>query len=135
MSTLIPTSALSTAGVWGLLLAMVVALVKVWPALKKIQTESDSSLRENLLGRIKTLETRLDTISEFHAAEMGVMRHRLNNESASFDALLNLLKSGANFAPETLERIETTRADAARFFANEMNTITAARLAAAGKDS
>lgn len=135
MSGIVPTSLAGVAGVWALAGAILLAIVRAWPALKKIQTESDTSLRENLLSRIKDLETRIDKISEFHAAEMAVMRHRLNNESASFDALIGLMKAGTNFSPETLQRIEAARAEASAQFISEMNTITAARLAAAGKDA
>lgn len=138
MSTLIPTSALGTAGVWGLLLAIVVAMVKVWPALKKLKTDEDASLRETLLARVESLEARLDTINaqhaaerELHAAELALVRHRMSNESASMDALVGMLETNPNIPPETIKRITDSRAAASTAFANEMNAITTARIALA----
>lgn len=138
MSALIPASTLGTAGVWGLLLVIVVALVKVWPVLKKLKTDEDASLRETLLGRVESLEARLYTMTaqhaaerELHAAELALVRHRMNNESASMDALVGMLETNPNIPPDTIKRITDSRAAAAAAFANEMNAITTARIALA----
>lgn len=47
------------AGGWGLLALIILALVKGWPALRKLQIEQDGSLRTDLLTRIKALEEAL----------------------------------------------------------------------------
>jgi hypothetical protein len=121
---------------------MIVALIRTWPTLKKIQSEEDNSLRATLLGRIETLEKRIDSMTtlgaakeELHAAETSALRHRLNGESTSFDALIGLLEGNPNFPPETLKRIADNRARQLEQFNNEMNAITAARIsiAATGK--
>lgn len=135
LATIVPTSALGIAGIWGLFGAVILGLVKALPALKKIQSDGDASLREDLLDRIKTLETRVDSVSsqgvareEIHAAEIAVLRHRLNGESATVDALISLLEGNPNFPPETLKRITDSRARQLDQFNTEMNTITAHRL-------
>jgi len=52
MSAIVPTSALGTIGVWGLIIVgignILLALVKDRPALKKLQVEEGSSLRGTL---------------------------------------------------------------------------------------
>lgn len=122
-------------GIWVLVFTLLGTLVKVWPAIKKIQNEGDQSLRDSLMARIEKLEKRIDNITAHHAAErelsvaeIGVMRHRMNNESQSVDALLHLIESGADSIATEVPRITEQRAQAAKTFANEMNTITAARL-------
>lgn len=44
---------------WVLVAVVVLALVKAWPALRKLQIEEDGSLRGDLMKRIEALETRL----------------------------------------------------------------------------
>ena len=132
-------------GIWVLVFALFGALIKVWPAIKKLQNESDQSLRDILLARIEKLEKRIDNITAHHAlerelsaTEIGVMRHRMNNESQSVDALLHIIETGAENIATEVPRITEQRARAAETFANEMNTITAARLriaAAAAQES
>lgn len=135
----------STIGIWVLVFTVVGAVIKVWPAIKKLQNESDQSLRDILMARIEKLEKRIDNITAHHAAErelsvaeIGVMRHRMNNESQSVDALLHIIETGAEHIALEVPRITEQRARAAETFANEMNTITAARLrlaAAAAQES
>ena len=140
MSAIVPTSALGTIGVWGLIIVgignILLALVKDRPALKKLQVEEDSSLRTDLLDRVETLERRIETMTathaaerELHAAELALVRHRMNNESASMDALVGMLEMNPDIKPETIKRITDSRARAAEAFANEMNAITTARIA------
>lgn len=137
MTAMLPTGMTPGAvGIWTLVAVMVGALIKAWPALKKLQNESDQSLRDTLMARIETLEKRIDTMTltaaterEFHSAEMGLMRHRLNNESQTVDALIRILRDGPDRAASMIPDITDQRARAADQFAREMNTINAARLA------
>jgi hypothetical protein len=46
----------------------IVTAIKGWPALKRLQNESDGSLRSDLLGRIKALESQVDAMRAEHAA-------------------------------------------------------------------
>ena len=142
LASFVPTSTLGTIGVWGLIVVgignILLALVKDRPALKRIQVEEDSSLRETLLGRVETLEKRIEAMTaqhaakeELHAAELALVRHRMNNESASMDALVGMLEANPNIPPETIKRITDSRARAAEAFATEMNAITMARIALA----
>ena len=50
---------LGTVSGWVLVAAVVLALVKAWPALKKLQVEEDGSLRSDLMARITKLEDEL----------------------------------------------------------------------------
>lgn len=52
----IPTGTVSG---WVLVAVVVLALVKAWPALRKLQIEEDGSLRSELMARITRLETDL----------------------------------------------------------------------------
>ena len=142
LNAIAPTSALGTVGVWGLIIVgignILLALVKDRPALKKLQVEEDSSLRETLLGRVESLEKRIEAMTaqsaakdELHAAETAALRHRLNGESMSVEAVLGLLEGHPNFPPETLKRITDSRARQLEQFNAEMNAITAARIAIA----
>lgn len=47
-------------GIWTLVALAVVTAIKGWPALKKLQNESDGSLRADLLARISGLEKQVD---------------------------------------------------------------------------
>lgn len=111
--------------------AMITALIRSWVPLRKIETDAESKLRDDLIGRIRELEKRSDLRDQLHAAELALVRHRLNNESQTVDALLTLLRTSDSISNETLESIMKNRERNAEIFAQEMNTITAARLAAA----
>lgn len=45
-----------TVGLVGLIIALVIAWVKIRPAMRKIEVDEDASLRSDLLGRITHLE-------------------------------------------------------------------------------
>lgn len=49
----------TTYGVWALVILMtpiLIALFRMWPSMRKLRNESDGSLRQDLLARIKALE-------------------------------------------------------------------------------
>lgn len=48
-------------GIWAVFLTLIVALVRIWPAIKKLQNESDASLRADLMKRVTELESRLQS--------------------------------------------------------------------------
>lgn len=102
---------------WAAFLAFCIALVRIWPSLRKIKLEGDTSLRGDLLARIAAVEAeakaerenarrvaedcdqRIDRIVERHdkamdemKAEIRVMRHDRNNVKAGFNALLAMIK-------------------------------------------
>lgn len=62
------------AGIITLVVIALVALVKAWPALKKLSVEEDASLRRDLLGRIDKLEASLAASDARCDARMAAMQ-------------------------------------------------------------
>lgn len=60
---------------WSLVAVVAVALIKGWPALRKIKMEEDGSLRSDLLGRIKELEEGLSGANKSCAEMIAEIRH------------------------------------------------------------
>lgn len=131
-------------GIFAILAVLVLTLIKIWPKLKEMQIGADSSLRAELMARITQLETQLTRVetdqaaereshsnqmrlmAERHAAEMQILRHRLNNETHSLDALLLLLETNPERTIESVGRIKEMRVAQAQQIALEQG-------AAAGK--
>lgn len=104
-------------GIWTLVAIIIVALIKGWPALKKIQAESDSALRTDLLRRIDTLETRVADLEKLltrremeHAAAMEDVQHELANETQSLDSFILLAEANPERVLEQLPKIKELRA-------------------------
>lgn len=104
------------AGIWVLVAMAVITLIKGWPKLKELQLASDGSLRVDLMGRITALEAEiielrkaLDAKEQQHEAELRIMRHRLNNETHSLDALLLLLEAAPDKLIDNVARIKEMR--------------------------
>jgi len=127
-----------TPGAYGIFVLVVIAigtLIKVWPSLRKMNIEADGSLRSDLLGRIGTLERHVATLEaklsedqERHAAEMQIMRHRLNNETAALDALLLLLEAAPEKVAENISRIKEMRHARAQVAALESGAMAGAAI-------
>jgi hypothetical protein len=118
------------AGIWVLVALAVITAIKGWPKLREIQTGADGSLRTDLMARIGRLEADLQKVSEEqaqerarHAAEIQVLRHRLNNETASLDALLLMLKLDPDKVMESVDAITEMRARKAQQIALEQGAI------------
>lgn len=104
-------------GIWVLVMLAVITAIKGWPKLKEMQLGADGSLRTDLMARISQLETQLTRVEadqaaerDRHAAEMQVLRHRLNNETHSLDALLLLLETNPERTIESVTKIKEMRA-------------------------
>jgi len=124
-------------GIWLLVLLAFGMVIKAWPMLRKSQLEADGSLRADLLNRIAKLEQHVADLEmqmhkerEAHAVEMAaeraarnaevqLMRHRLNNETMTFDALLMLLEAAPEKVGENIVRIKEMRAQRAHEIAVE----------------
>lgn len=108
-------------GVWTLVAGLALAMIKIWPALRKlaneaaiIRREADASLRTDLLGRVKELEAgqtqmlkdhtnEILSIKNEHAAEMSDLRKEMherdrkcNEEQAALriqmEGLMNIIR-------------------------------------------
>lgn len=126
---MIPQITLSTAatgGIWTLVVVAVLTLIRSWPSLRKMGLDADTSLRTDLLTRINQLETQVAAMETAqveerarHDAEIQLLRHRLNNETASLDALLLLLKVDPQKVMESVDMITEMRARKAQEIALE----------------
>ena len=75
-------------GVWTLVGVVVVALIKGWPALKKLQIDGDQSLRADLLKRIGDLEKQM-------ADERHECNERLREMQKQIDGLLAAIRQNS----------------------------------------
>jgi hypothetical protein len=84
---------------------VLVAVIRSRPALKKIANEREKSLLEERAADMETMRVRLEKLE----AERSVDRHRLNNVTACLDALLLLLETAPDKAPQHVARIKAMR--------------------------
>jgi Cft2 family RNA processing exonuclease len=98
--------------------SLFVAIVKSRPALKKIAADREANLlheraaeMESMRERLRALEAKLELKDRLHEAERALDRHRYNNLSQSFDALLMLLKQNPEKVDEAIVIVEKMRAD------------------------
>lgn len=113
-------------GIWSLVAMAVLALIRGWPALRKMSNDADASLRGDLMGRIVSLEKHVERLEdqigrerERHNTEMSLQRHALNNERMSLDALLMLLETNPDKAAQAVTLIKENRAQRAAALAIE----------------
>ncbi len=66
------------AGVWTGVVLLIGYIVRVWPTLKKIQSESDASLRSDLLKRISELESVLNEQIRKCDEEQRILRQQID---------------------------------------------------------
>lgn len=97
---------------------------------RKQVTEVEEHLRSDLLRRVERLERTLERERARHNAERSLDRHRLNNVTQCFDALLLLIKADPEKAGEAVALIEELRAKQIVAEAEEKAIIRAAEIAA-----
>jgi peptidoglycan hydrolase CwlO-like protein len=133
---------LPSVGIIGVFALCVTAIVTVYlrgfPTLRRDRLDADGLLRKDLLARLLAVEVRLASVEaenvrlrEMHAVEMATMRHKLNNETASLDALLMLLAAVPDKVNEHIVRITELRAARARNVAMESGAHADAAVATA----
>lgn len=111
-----------------------VAWVKSRPRLKEIEQSTEEKLRADLLTRVEKLEQKLEEKEAQHAAEMAIMRHRVNNSDQCLDALLLLLEQSPGKVKDAVARIKDMRARQREAEATEKAAFHAAAIARAGVD-
>ena len=129
-------SSLGSIGLWGIIAGTVfTALSKAIPEWRKGTHTNEDNIREDLIHRIDALETRIHQLEdenqrqrEHHDSEMRVMRHKLNNETASLDALLMLMEAVPDKVGEHVERIKEMRKERAQNIAIESGNLSAKSL-------
>ncbi len=92
-------------GVWtlvGIMTPVVIALFRLWPAMRKLRNESDGSLRGDLLKRIQALENSQTAERGQHAREMLAVQNKLDAVVRQFVQfqLTVVRHMPSDFAPE-----------------------------------
>jgi hypothetical protein len=96
---------------------VIAALVRAWPALKKIANEREANLlseraeeMNKMRDTIDKLEARLDAKDIQHEAERAADRHRINNLDQALKAFFILVKRHPEDAAGAAAEIEAMRA-------------------------
>lgn len=124
------SSNLGTAGIWLAALTLLGIFVRQLVPWRKAAFESEASFRNDLVRRVGKLERMLERERARHTAERALDRHRLNNVTACFDALLLLIETSPDRATEIVGRIKKMRADQQVAEAKEKAIIRAAEMEA-----
>ena len=117
---------------WALTLAVITALIKAWPAIVDATSRAKATLGDRRVSRIEKLEAKIEEQRVSYEAEIGILRHDLNNVSSCLDALLLLLETAPEKAAEHVARIKAMRDGQVVRQTAEKATIRAARIVAAG---
>lgn len=95
-------------------------------------------MRGDLMGRIGTLEGRVAELERTlsikdaqHSAEMAVMRHTLNNETASLEAFLLLARNNPDRLQDIVPQIMEMRERGKSNIAREKGAIAGAQISGA----
>lgn len=126
----IPLSGITATGVWVAALSFLGLLIRQIGPWRKQEHEAEAAFRDGLLRRVERLERTLERERSRHAAERAVDRHRLNNITQCFDALLLLVETSPEKATEAVKRIKEMRAAQLKAEAQEKAIIRAAEIEA-----
>lgn len=100
----------TAAGVWVAALSFLGLLIRQVGPWHKQATDAEKAFRDELIKRVDKLERRQERERARHNAERAIDRHRLNNVTACFDAMVLLVKTSPEKAPEIVQSIEEMRA-------------------------
>ena len=101
----------TAAGAWASFLALLGIIVRQIGPWRKISVDAETSFRDGLLARVQKLERDMELQRTRHEAEIALARHRLNNVTQCFDAMMLMLKAAPDRAAEIIAQIEKMRAD------------------------
>ena len=119
-------------GIWGLFALVALGLIKGWPAIADAALKAKMALGDRRVSRIEKLEAKIDEQRVSYEAEIGILRHELNNVNTAFEALLLLIESKPESAAQHVARIREMREKQAINQAAEKAAIRAARIVSAG---
>jgi hypothetical protein len=122
-------------GIWGLVALVSLALIKGWPAMAEAALKAKTAMGDRRLSRIEKLEAKIDEQRVSYEAEIGILRHELNNVTTAFEALLLLIESKPESAAQHVSRIREMREKQAINQAAEKAAIRAARIVSAGANA
>ena len=130
----------TAAGAWGSFLVLIGIIIRQIGPWRKQSIDAAQTFRDELLHRIEKLEADLEASRNReaaararHEAERALDRHRLNNVTQCFDAMILLLESSPERASEIVVRIKEMRAEQIKAEALEKAAIHAAVLDEAGR--
>lgn len=112
------------------LLGAIGAWIKFGPNWRKVTVSADEKFRDDLLKRLAKVERTLELERAAHEAERSLDRHKLNNMSQCFDAVMLMLEAAPEKAAEIVSKIKEMRAAQIQTEALEKAAIHAAKLAA-----
>jgi hypothetical protein len=131
------TGAYTAVGAVGTFLASVLGLIGLWvkfgPNWRKVAVSADERFRDDLLKRLAKLERTLELERARHEAERSLDRHKLNNMSQCFDAVMLMLEAAPEKAAEIVAKIKLMRAAQIQTEALEKAAIHAAEIATKGE--
>jgi hypothetical protein len=116
-------------GAWTAVALIVVALARQINPWRKASIDAGERLRDDLLRRVEKLERELDRKEVRHQAERSLDRHKLNNVSQCFDAMIIMLEAAPEKVAEIVVRIKEMRKRQLEAEAIEKATIHAAEIA------
>lgn len=116
---------------WALTFSVIVALIKGWPAIADAALKAKMALGDRRVSRIEKLESKIEEQRASYEAEIGILRHDLNNVRACFDMLLALIEAAPEKASEHVARIKAIRDKQDANQTTEKAAIKAARIIAA----
>jgi hypothetical protein len=116
---------------WALLLTVLAALIKGWPAIADSATRARTAIGDRRMSRIENLEIRMEEQRAAYEAELSILRHQCNNTSACLDALLLLIETAPEKAAAHAARIRLMRVEQGKTESAEKAAIRGAKIAAA----
>lgn len=118
----------TAAGIWVAALSFLGLLIRQVVPWKKLAGDFEADFRADLLARVQKLEQTLERERARHDAERALDRHRLNNVTQCFDALLLLIELAPDKAAESVAKIKEMRAEQVKAEAQEKAVIRAAEI-------
>jgi hypothetical protein len=107
----------SAAGAWMIFIAVIGVIIRQVGPWRQIFNDREAKFIESLTKRLEAVESSLkseqgerEAERRRHQAERAVDRHRLNNVTQCFDALLLMLKRSPDKVTEIIRDIEEMRA-------------------------
>ena len=131
-------------GVWTAVLTLIGIMWKSRVPMRKLKIEADEALLSTTIARLDKLETelkdqrdnyeiKLDQERTQHAADLSIMRHKMNNLDQCLTMLLMLIEQDPEKAREAAARVRTMRERQEANEAAEKGAMHGAKLGVTGE--
>jgi hypothetical protein len=117
-------------GIWVLVFGLFGAMVKAWPALKKLTNDREANLLKERAAEMDGMRRAIAKLE----AERATDRHRINNLSQCLDALLLMIEMDPTKAAAAAAKIKSMRAEQMKAEAVEKAAIHTAEIVAKEPD-